>query len=140
MDDVITSAPATKVTEYILSVSDNKLGMLASVRTNGTVEYGKGYEPDKTARVFWEAIARIGLFAWADQRLANIAATAMSLVPPHEDNQLGPYCQCLTCSLFRQYAEWKIQKLVPGDWHLKLAVNGELKDASELCPTNTPGA
>lgn len=46
-----------EVNPYILQV-DGRVGkMLVKIGIDGTLEYGEGYDPDETARIFWEALA-----------------------------------------------------------------------------------
>lgn len=43
--------------QSILSIHTNGV-LLVRIGIDGEIEYGDGYDPDETARVFWDAIAR----------------------------------------------------------------------------------
>ena len=42
--------------DLLLTVQNNGRDLIALAR-DGTVAYGKGYNPDEAARVFWSAVA-----------------------------------------------------------------------------------
>lgn len=52
------SVSPTYVATYVLEISSSGGEPLVVVHTDGTVEYGKDYTPDKAARQFWEAMGR----------------------------------------------------------------------------------
>lgn len=44
--------------EIRFTIAENFEPPMVTLRSDGKVEYGPGYEPDKAARTFWEAMSR----------------------------------------------------------------------------------
>ncbi|MFJ1782445.1 hypothetical protein ACIOKA_37700 [Streptomyces anulatus] len=49
---------ATNVTSTASITIPGTTGPLVTIHPDGRLEYGPGYEPDETARLFWEAVQR----------------------------------------------------------------------------------
>lgn len=43
---------------YVLEIHGTEGKMLAGIKPDGSIQYGKNYLPDEAARVFWEAIGK----------------------------------------------------------------------------------
>ena len=48
----------TTAEHFFLAIDAGGPEPLVTVKCDGTITYGKDYEPDKAARIFWEAMAR----------------------------------------------------------------------------------
>ncbi|THA22757.1 hypothetical protein E6R18_32950 [Streptomyces sp. A1277] len=55
--DQLTQITATNVTAATITIPGES-GPLVTIHPDGRLEYGPGYDPDKAARTFWEAMGR----------------------------------------------------------------------------------
>ena len=76
-------------TIVVLGVDDEPL---VTIRTDGTLEYGDGYEPDEAARIFWEAVSREA----GGGRLAAVTASPRNCRRCHCPTE-DPACEHCNC-------------------------------------------
>lgn len=49
--------PPFQAYDEIFSIYDQG-NVIVTVKRDGTVEFGEGYEPDKAAKIFWESVVQ----------------------------------------------------------------------------------
>ncbi len=58
MTERSSGAPLSQPETFAIAISDASGAFLCGLRCDGTLKLGPNYQPDETARIFWEAMAK----------------------------------------------------------------------------------